>query len=74
MMREVHSGDAREIEELYRRFVFHDLPDRKERAALLYELIGTSVGEAIYIVYYLHKGLAAQGDICEFGVAQGATS
>jgi hypothetical protein len=74
MMRAVHSGDAREIEELYRRFVFHDLPDRKERAALLYELIGTSVGEGIYIVYYLNKSLTAHGDICEFGVAQGATS
>src|SRR5215472_16723402 len=58
MMRAAHSGDAREIEELYRRFVFHDLPDREERVTLLYELIGTSVGEGIYIVYYLNKSLA----------------
>jgi O-methyltransferase len=32
------------------------------------------VSEAIYVVKHLHDGLRVLGDICEFGVAQGATS
>jgi hypothetical protein len=32
------------------------------------------VSEALYIIKHLHDGLKVSGDICEFGVAQGATS
>jgi hypothetical protein len=73
-MREIHRQDAVEIEELYRHFVFPDLPRREGRAALLNDLIGTTIGEAIYIIRNLHEALKGPGDICEFGVAQGATS
>jgi O-methyltransferase len=73
-MRDIHVRDSIEIEELYRRFVFRDLPRSEKRAALLNDLIGTTVGEAIYVVQYLHEALKVPGDICEFGVAQGATS
>jgi O-methyltransferase len=73
-MRAIHCRDAIEIEELYRRFVFPGLPRRDGRADLLNELVGTSVGEAIYIIHNLHLGLQIPGDVCEFGVAQGATS
>jgi hypothetical protein len=73
-MRQIHSRDVEEIEELYRLFVFPNLPRRDGRARLLNELIGTSIGEAIYIIHYLHESLRVPGDICEFGVAQGATS
>jgi hypothetical protein len=73
-LRAIHRRDAVEIEELYRRFVFPDLPRRDGRAALLHQLIGTTIGEAIYIVHNLHLALKVPGDICEFGVAQGATS
>jgi hypothetical protein len=73
-MRDIHRQDAVEIEELYRKFVFPDLPRHPERARLLNDLIGTTIGEAIYIVRNLHEGLKVEGDICEFGVAQGATS
>jgi hypothetical protein len=73
-MRKIHCRDAKEIEDLYRHFVFPSLPRSAGRPELLNELIGTSVGEAIYIVHYLHASLAGPGDICEFGVAQGATS
>ena len=38
------------------------------------ELIGTTIGEAIYVIQNLHEGLRVSGDVCEFGVAQGATS
>ena len=36
--------------------------------------IGTSIGEAIYVIRYLHDAMRCPGDICEFGVGQGATS
>src|SRR5712671_2725694 len=73
-MRDIHRHDAVEVEELYRRFVFPGLPRDERRARLLHELIGTTIGEAIYIIQNLHEGLKVAGDICEFGVAQGATS
>jgi hypothetical protein len=73
-MRDIHRQDAAEIEELYRRFLFTDLPRREGRARDLSDLIGTTVGEAIYVIKNLHDGLKVAGDICEFGVAQGATS
>jgi O-methyltransferase len=72
--RAIHCQDAVEIEELYRCFVFPELSKRDGRAELLNELIGTTVGEAIYIIQNLHLGLQVPGDVCEFGVAQGATS
>ena len=73
-MRKIHCNDAVEIEELYHKFVFPDLPRRAGRAELLNELIGTSIGEAIYMIHYLHEAVTLPGDVCEFGVAQGATS
>ncbi|WP_439576654.1 TylF/MycF/NovP-related O-methyltransferase [Elioraea sp.] len=73
-MRAVHKKDVVEIEELYRRFVFPDLPRDGRRADALHELHGTTVGEAIYIVHHLHQALALSGDVCEFGCNEGATS
>jgi O-methyltransferase len=64
----------REIEELYRAFLFKGLPRREGRARDLSDLIGTTVSEAIYLVKFLHDALKVSGDVCEFGVAQGATS
>ncbi len=37
-------------------------------------LIGTGYGEGLYLLDSLHKSLDLDGDVCEFGVAQGATS
>jgi O-methyltransferase len=73
-MRDIHRQDAGEVEELYRRFLFTDLPQREGRARDLSDLIGTTVSEAIYVIKNLHDGLKVAGDVCEFGVAQGATS
>jgi hypothetical protein len=73
-MRKIHCHDAVEIEELYRQFIFSQLPRREGRSELLNDLIGTSIGEAVYIIHCLHEALRIGGDICEFGVAQGATS
>jgi O-methyltransferase len=74
MMRDIRRHDAAEIEELYRAFLFKELPRRDGRFRELSDLIGTTVGEAIYVVKSLHDALQVFGDICEFGVAQGATS
>lgn len=73
-LRNIHVRDAIEIEELFRTFVFPNLPRKKGREAILSELLGTSVSEAIYILESLHESLKVDGAICEFGVAQGATS
>lgn len=63
-----------ETEALYRHTVFPDLPPRDGRVGLLQQLEGTNVSEAMFLLHCLHGSLAVEGDICEFGVAQGATS
>ena len=73
-LRHIHIRDAVDIEELFRAFVFPNLPRKEGRAAILSDLIGTSISEAIYILESLHESLKIEGQICEFGVAQGATS
>jgi hypothetical protein len=74
IMRDIHRQDTVEIEELYRTYLFADLPRRSGRAQDLGDLIGTTVSEAIYVIKHLHDSLKIPGDICEFGVAEGATS
>lgn len=74
MICKIHQNDAAELENIYREWQFPELPERPGRAGLLAKLIGTSVGEAMYILNHLHLGLRVPGDICEFGVAQGTTS
>ena len=65
----------KEIEGLYRKFLFKELPFMDDEGLyLMSQLKGTNISEAIYILNYLTKSLSLEGDICEFGVAQGATS
>lgn len=65
----------REVEGLYKEFSFKDLPLSDEvRIKLMSELLGTEISEAIYLLNYLNKSFKVEGDVCEFGVAQGATS
>lgn len=63
-----------ELEALYREFVLADLPECDGRAGLVARLLGTQASEALYLCAYLHRALVCDGDVCEFGVAQGATS
>src|ERR1041385_862101 len=64
-----------ELEGFYREFVLKDLPAfDKERILLLTRLLGTGYTQGLYIINYLHQCLGIEGDICEFGVAQGRTS
>src|SRR5947208_545518 len=65
---------AAEMEALYRQFVFPGLPANSSRSELLAKLEGTQLGEAFYLLDALHRSIHLEGDICEFGVAQGATS
>jgi O-methyltransferase len=63
-----------EVEAFFRETVFPDLPSRTGRAELLAVHDGTTVIEAMYLLDYLHKALPFNGDVCEFGVARGASS
>lgn len=51
-----------------------DLPERKGRVELLSKLMGTGTSQALYLLDRLHASMESDGDICEFGVCQGATS
>lgn len=65
----------KEIEGLYKGFLFPDLVLSDEKELLLMaNLLGIQIGEALYIKNFLLKSLKMKGDICEFGIAQGATS
>ena len=44
------------------------------RASLLARLVGTSIDEGLYVCNSLSRVASIPGDVCEFGVAQGATS
>jgi hypothetical protein len=63
-----------EIQGIFRDVILFDVPARNRRTELLADLIGTSVSEALYLIQHLHQSLRLEGDVCEFGVAQGATS
>jgi O-methyltransferase len=55
-------------------YVFPNLLPCPGRSDLMTKLIGTPISEAFYIIAYLQKSLNLFGDVCEFGVGQGATS
>ena len=63
-----------ETESLFTQLLYKDLPRRPGREKVLADLIGTNISEALYLLTFLHRALAVPGDVCEFGVAQGATS
>ncbi len=73
-MRQRRESDARQIATAVTRAEKLELPDTAHRIPLLADLIGTTVTEGLYIVAGLHAALQYDGDVCEFGVAQGATS
>jgi len=63
-----------EIEVLCRQTHFPTLRSCEGRASFLSQLIGTSLVEALYLLNELSQALSLDGDVCEFGIAQGATS
>ena len=63
-----------ETESFFREIIFKDLPKNPKRIKLLAQLNGTQISEVFYILNYLHLSMKLKGDICEFGIANGATS
>ncbi len=50
------------------------LPANPDRYRLMTRLLGTSTAEGFFIVQALARTAHLEGDVCEFGVAQGETS
>ncbi|UCC95481.1 MAG: hypothetical protein JSW40_01710 [Candidatus Omnitrophota bacterium] len=69
-----HIRLIKEVEGCFCELIFPELLPCDGRAELMAKLLGTGVSEAMYILAFLHKSLKLEGDVCEFGVAQGATS
>lgn len=65
---------VREFYEAARLFELPGLPPPGGRPALIARLMGTGTAEALHLLDALHKSLPLEGDVCEFGVCQGATS
>jgi O-methyltransferase len=63
-----------EMERLIRTTVFPDLPSRNGRHDLMTQLLGTQLSEAFHLLVHLNRTVALEGNVCEFGVAQGTTS
>lgn len=60
---------------LFSRYINQNsLPANANRWKSLSQLSGTSIPEAFFIINSLHETSKIDGDVCEFGVAQGATS
>lgn len=69
-----HERFIQEFHGCFSELIFPDLPFTENRYELLAQLIGTGFSEAMYLLAFLHGSMSLEGDVCEFGVAQGATS
>jgi hypothetical protein len=64
-----------ELSAFYDKFVFNkELNTDEESLDLLSKSMFTSFSTGLYLIEYLHQSLLVEGDVCEFGVAQGAIS
>ncbi len=63
-----------QMHDALRQFMFPRLPATPGRVELMAKLLGTGIPEAMYVLAELHEAMSDDGDVCEFGVAQGATS
>jgi O-methyltransferase len=70
----LYSGLVSEIEGYFKEFIDKEYMIEKKRTSLLCKLLGTEISEALFIIKSLKNTQELEGDICEFGVAQGATS
>ncbi len=53
---------------------YGNIPKNENRAGILKDLLGTPPSEAYFIINSIAKTKMIDGDVCEFGVAQGVTS
>jgi hypothetical protein len=63
-----------EFEGCFRSYVSKEMPSRQGRVDLMTRLLGTNIAKALCLLQCLHLSISDEGDICEFGIAQGATS
>src|SRR5690606_12212049 len=63
-----------QMHDALRALLFPELPVVEGRLELMPKLLGTGIPEAMYMLAELHAAIREPGDVCEFGVAQGATS
>ena len=63
-----------EMHDALRATHFQGLRDRPGRKELMARLLGTGISQAMYLLTELQSAMEQPGDVCEFGVAQGATS
>lgn len=63
-----------EVQGVFSELIFPELPRCDRRIELMAKLFGTRISESMYVIEFLHKSLKLDGDVCEFGVAQGAMS
>lgn len=63
-----------EIYDFFTKNIFKNIPENSKRMYFLSRLYGTQLSEAMYIIYYLSLALKKNGEVCEFGCANGATS
>lgn len=63
-----------QIESFFLEKIFKDIKVDGFERTLLSQLYGTSIPEAFYMIHYLRNSLKSSGDVCEFGVGNGATS
>ncbi len=67
-------GIVAEFEQYYVGASRCGLNSNQQRARLMTRLLGTNIIEALHIAGALQSTRSLPGDVCEFGVAQGATS
>lgn len=64
-----------ELSAIYNRVVFEDkLKTDDESLRILSNSMYTRFGTGLYLIDYLHRACALEGDVCEFGVGQGVIS
>jgi hypothetical protein len=64
-----------ELSSLYRKFLFNsDFVTDEECLKILANSMYTKFGTGFHLIYHLRQSLSLNGDVCEFGVAQGAIS
>jgi hypothetical protein len=64
-----------QLRDLYNRYIFRaELAIDEESLMLLSGSMYTKFGTGFYLIDYLRKSLLLEGDVCEFGVGQGAIS
>ena len=77
-LRLIRAANQRKVVEQFHDAMVHwyfpGLPAQPGRVELMCELLGTPPAEAMFVVNGVRTALAVEGDICEFGVAQGTTS